>query len=130
MVLNINTPDKSFYHGEILKFFTENSEGKFEILPHHAYIVTYLRPNISSFIDAKGNEKKFFNSEGILIVKANIITLNADAAEWPEDIDIERAKKAKERAEKRLNSKDGMDVKRAQAALMRAMVRINTTINE
>lgn len=130
MILNINTPDKSFYHGEILRFFTENSEGKFEILPHHASLLTYLKPNVSSFIDAQGNEKKFFNSEGILFVKDSIITLNIDAAEWPEDIDLERAKKAKERAEKRLNGKDGMDVKRAQAALIRAMVRIDATINE
>lgn len=129
-MLNINTPDKSFYHGEILKFFSENSEGKFEVLPNHAPMVTYLKPNVSGFVDAEDNEKKFFNSEGVLVVKDNIITLNADAAEWPEDIDIERAKRAKERAEKRLKEKNGTDVKRAQAALIRAMVRIDSRINE
>ena len=49
----------------------------------------------------------------------------AENAEWPEEIDVERAKAAKKRAEERLQKKEaGLDMARAEAALKRAMARI------
>ena len=47
-----------------------------------------------------------------------------ETAEWAKDIDLERAKAAKERAEKRLEKKGEMDIERASAALLRAINRI------
>ena len=53
--------------------------------------------------------------------------LCVDAAEWPKDIDVSRAKEAKERAESRLSNRDkDIDVKRAEIALVRAFARIET----
>ena len=48
------------------------------------------------------------------------------ACEWPEDIDVLRTKKAKERAEERLLHKDGIDVKRAENAILRSLMRMKT----
>ena len=48
------------------------------------------------------------------------------ACEWPEDIDVERARQAKERAEERLLHKDGIDVKRTENAILRSLMRIKT----
>ena len=54
------------------------------------------------------------------------MTLLTEAAEWPEEIDVERAERAKERAQKRLdNSGDGLDIKRAQLAMQRALTRLH-----
>jgi len=49
-----------------------------------------------------------------------------NACEWPEDIDVLRTNKAKERAEERLLHKDGVDVKRAENAILRSIMRIKT----
>jgi len=52
------------------------------------------------------------------------MSILAEVAEWPEDIDIERAKKAEERARKRLEGKKAdIDIARAELALKRALVR-------
>ena len=52
------------------------------------------------------------------------VTLLAEVAEWPEEIDLERARKAEDRARERLNRKDAdLDVARAELALKRALAR-------
>ena len=52
------------------------------------------------------------------------MSILAEVAEWPEDIDVERAKKAEERARKRLEAKSAdIDIARAELALKRALVR-------
>ncbi len=62
---------------------------------------------------------------GILEVSDEKVVLLAESAELPEEIDVTRAKEAKQRAEKRLNSpNDGIDVKKAEVALRRAINRL------
>ena len=64
---------------------------------------------------------------GAISIKDNKVTLIVNAIEAKHDINIDRAKAAKLRAEERLNNKDvNIDVKRAQLALARALTRINT----
>ena len=53
------------------------------------------------------------------------ITILADSCEYSDEIDVNRAKEAKERAEKRLSQKDGVDIARAELALRRALVRLD-----
>ena len=83
-----------------------------------------LVPTNSKLITDKGEEKKFFLSSGILKVNTEEVVILCDAAEWPEEIDKKRAEEAKKRAEERLSKKDGVDIKRAEFALMRAIKRI------
>lgn len=61
----------------------------------------------------------------MLFFQNNEATLMADAFELEGEIDLDRAEKAKQRAEDRLKSKDeNLDIKRAELALLRAINRI------
>ena len=65
---------------------------------------------------------------GFLEILQDKITVLAEDAQWPDQIDVDRAKEAKKRAEERLSQNGpNMDVRRAQAALKRAIARINAT---
>ena len=61
---------------------------------------------------------------GFAEILGDKVTLLAELAEWPEEIDLERARKAEDRARERLNRKDAdLDVARAELALKRALAR-------
>ena len=122
--LIIITPDKEFYTGEIVEIVAENEYGHLGILPHHIDMATVLLPSITTFTQKDGKKLKAFTSSGIMNVSNNEVKLLCDASEWPEDIDIKRAEEAKNRAEMRLNKKDGVDFERAEVALMRALMRL------
>ena len=65
--------------------------------------------------------------EGFVQILPDQVTVLTESAEWPEEIDAERAKAAKERAEKRLEQKSenrDLDLRRAQLALMRSLTRL------
>ncbi|MEL7596847.1 MAG: F0F1 ATP synthase subunit epsilon [Clostridiaceae bacterium] len=127
--LKILTPDKEFYNEQIVQLNTESIEGKIGILPQHIPLIAVLKPNISKITTAKGEKKMFFSSTGVLKVTKNEVIMLCDACEWPENIDIERAKQSKERAEKRLKEKNhinNIDVDRAKLSLLRALMRIKT----
>lgn len=122
--LNIITPEKRFFSGKIIELTTEDREGRLGILPNHMSVVKILEPSMTRFTTVDGKEFKAFTSEGILKVDKNLVEILCNSAEWPEDIDINRAKAAEERAEKRLKEKtSNLDVKRAELALKRALTR-------
>ena len=58
------------------------------------------------------------------------ITILADSCEYSDEIDVNRAKEAKERVQKRLSQRDGIDVARAELALRRALVRLDVAGNK
>lgn len=127
--LTILTPEKQLYKGQIKSIKTSNSEGLFQILPKHMPMITVLRPSLTEFIDIDDKVFKAFTSEGLLRIKNNKVVIVCDACEWPEEIDEERAGKAKDRAEKRLRSNNSdIDVKRAQLALFRAITRLKLKV--
>lgn len=124
--LTILTPERDFYSGEVVEVITDSVEGRIAILPDHMPLITTLRPADTEITQKDGKKLMAFTSTGVLEVKDNELKILCDNCEWPEEVDIERAKKAKKRAEERLQSqKDGIDVKRAQMALARALARIN-----
>lgn len=124
MKLNILTPDKKLFSGQIVDLNTENENGRFELLPNHVPVITSLVPAVTSFTTVEGKKTKLFTSTGVLKMEANEINLLCDAAEWPEEIDVERAKEAKEKAEDMLKKKEKTDSKRAELKLKRAVARI------
>jgi len=126
--LKILTPEKELYSGEIVELKSENEFGSFGILPNHVAMITVLKPTVTTFKEASGKELKVFTSSGILKVEDNIINIMCQAAEWPEEIDINRAEEAKKRSELRLAKKGvtDSDDKRAEIALARALMRIKT----
>lgn len=124
--LTILTPEKEFHTGEVVELITDTTQGRIGILADHMPLVTPLRPTITEITTSDGKKLKAFTSSGILEVKDNAVEFLCDSCEWPEDIDLERAKAAKERAEKRLTeSNENLDTKRAELALARALARID-----
>lgn len=124
-ILEIVTPDKEFFSGEVDMVIVRGVEGDLAVLKNRAPLVT---PLAIGKITIKTGEKKRIAAVagGYIKVTKEKTTIVADAAEWPEEIDVERAKKAKERAEKRLKSRpDGLDVARAEVALKRAINRLD-----
>ncbi len=124
--LTIITPEKEFYSGEILSLNTESDEGRIGILANHVSMITTLKPTVTTFTEVNGKELKAFTSTGVLRVLKGEVEMLCNACEWPEDIDVERAKRAEERAEKRLGKEHGANLKRAESSILRSLMRIRT----
>ncbi|MGH4138504.1 F0F1 ATP synthase subunit epsilon [Clostridium sp.] len=124
MKLTILTSEKQFYSGEILSLNTEGDDGRFGILANHVPMVAPLKPTVTTFVELNGKELKAFTSTGVLRVKKGEVEMLCSACEWPQDIDVARASKAKERAEERMIHRDGIDFKRTESALLRALMRL------
>lgn len=124
-LLEIVTPDRMFFSGEVEMVITRGVEGDLAVLKGRAPLVTPLTIGKIKIKTEDGKERIAAVSNGYIEVSSEKTTIIADSAEWPEEIDIERAKKAKERAEKRLKDRhDGIDVARAEMALKRAINRL------
>jgi len=123
--LTIITPDREFFLGNVVELNCEGSEGHFGILPNHAAMISTIIPTVTTFKDVEGKQYTAFTSDGVFKVNNNKAILLCNAAEWPEEIDIGRAEKAKERAEHRLSEKnENLDTQRAKLALLRSLVRL------
>lgn len=122
--LRVVTPDRKFFDAPVERVVVRTIQGDIAILKDMMYTVTPLGIGIIK-IKQDGQIREAACSSGFLQVKGDNAVIIADAAEWPEEIDVERAERAKERAEKRLESRDAnIDVARAQAALQRALGRL------
>lgn len=121
--LNILTPEKEFFNGEVDEVLIGSIAGPFGILSKHVNTITPLVPFITEYI-IDGKKTRAFTSSGMLRVQDSEVVILCDACEDSKDIDIKRAEESKSRAEKRLNQKDGVDIERAKASLARAMQRI------
>lgn len=123
LYLKVVTPDKLFFEGEIDMLVARTIEGDVGILLNHSPLVTIL--DIGRLVIKDGDERKVAACAGGYIdVRNNYITVVSDACEWEEEIDINRAERAKERASKKLEDKD-TDTFKAELALKKAINRIN-----
>jgi F-type H+-transporting ATPase subunit epsilon len=97
----------------------------FEILANHAPFVFALKPGPLRMRMPDGKDQYMVVGTGFLVVQKERTTVLTRSAERPEEIDVTRARRAKERAEERLqqNTSD-MDLARAQASLQRALARL------
>ncbi len=123
--LKIIEPAGMFYEGEasFLEFTTVM--GEMGVYANHIPLTTILTPGVVK-IHQDGQVKKAAVMGGFVEIQKDRITVMAENAEWPEEIDVERAKAAKKRAEERLQKKEAnTDMVRAEAALKRAMARIS-----
>ncbi|MCJ7577390.1 MAG: F0F1 ATP synthase subunit epsilon [candidate division Zixibacteria bacterium] len=119
------TPEKIFYEDEVRSLIAPGSEGYLGVLTNHAPLITGLVPGKLTVKDENNQEVNLAISGGFMEVFKNQVTILADSIEFVKDIDIERAKKALERARQRLKSKEkDIDIPRAIAALKRAENRI------
>ena len=123
--LKIISPDAVFYEGEETFLEFVSVEGEMGVYKNHIPLTTILEPCVMKIHN--GNEvKKAAILGGFLEILQDKVTVLAEDAQWPEEIDVERAQEAKKRATERLDRKgESVDVARAEAALKRAIARIN-----
>ena len=123
--VEIITPDRIFYEGEaeFLEFTT--AAGDIGVYAKHIPMTTVLAPG--AVIVHNGEEETVAAvHSGFAEILGDKVTLLAEIAEWPEEIDVMRAEAAKGRAEERIANKDtDTDIKRAEFALRKALTRIN-----
>jgi len=125
--LEVVTPEKAVVSEEVQIVASPGALGEFGVLSGHTPFLTALKTGIVRFTDANGKEHYVFVSGGFAEALPDKVTVLAESAERRSDIDIERAKAALARAEKRLaedRSREDIDFARARAALERATVRI------
>jgi len=123
--LEIVTPSKLLVKDAAEEAQIPGVSGYLGILPGHAPLITELGVGEITY-KASGATHILSVAWGFMEVLPNKVTILAEAAERPQEIDIERAQKSKERAEQRLKSNDPkIDYTRAEDALQRAETRLN-----
>ena len=130
MKLKIITHERIVYDGEIEELVLQTTNGQIGVLKDHIPITTPLDIGVTK---AKVGEKfKYFATMGgIFQFKDNDAVILTDVCEDSLDIDVTRAKAAKERAEARLaESNAQIDAQRAEAALARALARLQATLQK
>lgn len=123
--LEIVTPTRKVYSGDIKMAIFPGMEGKLGIRPGHIPFATVLVPGVIK-INKDDNVLKVALSNGFLHVRPDRISVLADTAETEYEIDVARAEAAKRRALERLANfhQDNIDYARAEAALKRALARL------
>ena len=123
--LKIITPDRVFYSGKASFLELNTVEGGNGIYKNHIPMTTVLEPGIATITEEGGNKKEAALHTGFMEILGDRITILAEIAEWPDEIDRNRAQEAKIRAERRLqNDKSNVNITRAELALHKALVRI------
>ena len=121
----ILTLQKLFLREDVRFVIAPGQEGVFEILVNHAPFVFALKPGPLRMRTPQGGDQYLVVGTGFLVVQKDRTTVLTRSAERPEDIDVERARRAKERAEERLLQKTSdINMARAQASLQRALARL------
>lgn len=123
--VEIITPDRIFYTGEASMIEFNTTEGEIGVYPKHIPLTTVLAPGVVTIYEAEKEVQAAVYS-GFAEILSDKVTLLAEIAEWPDEIDTNRAEAAKKRAEERLaNRTEEIDVKRAEFALRKALIRID-----
>ena len=125
--LSIVTPERVFFEADVKSLIVPGTEGYLGVLSNHAALITALQPGKIEFRDAEDKLCYLAVTAGFLEVSGNVATLLADAVEETEEIDLERAEAARDRAWEMLKAAAGdkeINVARARAALLRALNRI------
>ena len=130
MHLKLITHDRIVFDEDVNEIYTRGVDGEFGILENHVPIMTALEVGVAKAV--QGDKIKLFTTMGgIFQFKDNDAIILTDNAESGSDIDVARAKAAKERAEARLADKSAeIDAKRAEAALARAKARLKVALNK
>jgi F-type H+-transporting ATPase subunit epsilon len=122
----IVTQDKTLFEGMVDMVIAPGSQGELGILPNHAPLLTTLGYGVLR-VRRKGEEEVFTIAGGVLEARPEVVTVLADVGEHIDEIDIERAEAAKERAETLLEKGPPPDTDQylaIQAALRRSNLRL------
>jgi F-type H+-transporting ATPase subunit epsilon len=126
-ILRLLTPDRSVFEDEVEGVIVPGEEGELGVLAGHAPLVSTLVPGVVRYVQS---DKAFSCaiSGGFVEVYGNGVTVLADSLERPEEIDVERATKARDEARKNLSeaikTTDESNITRIQEHLARAETRL------
>ena len=123
--LEIVTPERRAFEGDVDEVIVPGSEGEMGILPHHAPLISLLGQGVLRF-KRGGEEQEFAIFGGFLQVRPDRVVVLAETADLASEIDLERAERARHEAAQILEGGfvEPADLASARAALQRALVRI------
>ena len=125
MELEVISPDRTFYKGTVTMVEFNTTEGYMGIYPEHVPVAVIVSPGVLVIHGTEATKKAALHS-GFAKITGSKITIFAEIAEWPEEIDLKRAEEAHIRAKRRLGSKDAeLDLQRAEIALKKSIARIS-----
>ncbi len=122
--LTIVTPDREFFNEDVDMVEFNTTEGEIGIYKGHIPLTVIVKPGILTITQGDSVRNAALHA-GFVQILPEEVTILAEIIEWPGEIDEERARAARERAQGRLSGGGDIDVVRAEAALMRAIARIN-----
>jgi len=122
--LEVLTPERKVISVQVEEITVPGIDGELGVLPNHTPMISQLQTGVLTY--RQGGEKRSLHvSGGFVEVLPDQVSVLSDVAERPEEIDSERARRARERAEKRLASNgDDVDFRREELRLQRAMIRL------
>ena len=119
------TPDRVFYTGSADMIEFNTIDGQIGVYKNHIPMTTVIEPGVV-IIHEEDRQKVAAIHSGFAEILGDKVTLLAEVAEWPDEIDLNRAEAARDRAEERISVKaETTDLKRAEFALHKALTRIN-----
>lgn len=122
--LKVVTPERIFYDGMVEMVELKTSEGDIGILKGHIPLTAVVAPGALVIKEAT-DTKQAALIDGIVRILQDNVTVLAQSCEWPDEIDVNRAKEAKIRAERRLTGQEGeVNFQRAELALKRSLTRL------
>jgi F-type H+-transporting ATPase subunit epsilon len=123
--LEIVTPKRVVFKGEVNSFSAPGVVGGFQVLRSHAPLLSNIQMGVVKVKDVSGKALQYATSGGVVEVRDNKVVLLAETAENVQEIDVDRAKAARDRAQKRLKERaHDTDLERAQFALQRSLNRL------
>lgn len=123
--LKIISPDRIFYDADVEMVELRTTEGEIGILKDHIPLTAIIVPGILNIKGSAEGDRQAAMHSGFVEIMQDHVTILAESCEWPEEIDLNRAKEAQIRAERRLKSGDAsINIARAELALRRSLIRI------
>ena len=123
--LKISTPDGLQFEGEVVRLRVRMIDGDVSLLANHMDYVSAVGAGEAAIVTADGQTRYAACIGGMLAMIRNEANLIATTFEWADEIDLERAKRAKDSAEARIAAaNDERELVLAKAKLQRALVRI------
>lgn len=128
--LEIRTPEKLIFDGDVTTVGAPGVEGNFQILAGHIPFLTALEVGEIRITESSDTSRRLATSGGVFEVLRTGVTALVETAEWSTDIDISRAESARDRAQEQLSTDTPeLNRPRAEAALTRAQNRIKVASN-
>ena len=129
LTLEIVSPDRALLREEVDEVVVPGSQGEFGVLPGHTPLLSTLK--IGELWYRQGQERHYLAiAFGFVEVLPDRVTVLAQIGERAQEIDVQRAERAKQRAEQRLTQAQpqltqvDFDIERARIALMKSLLRL------